>query len=120
MKRIIPLIILSLFLSGCAAFAQFRNPIDITTLAQIESGYAITLSAAVSYRDACNKKIIARTTCAPVVLKLQSADRKVQISLRQAREFIRGNPTLDARSLIEAVKRSVDAFKQVALANGVN
>lgn len=120
MKKILLALVLSISLSGCAALAQFRNPVDITTLAQIESSYALALTGAVAYHDACEKKIIVRTTCAPVVAKLQAADKKVQIALINARKFIKENPTVSAISVIELVKNAVTAFRQIAVESGAN
>ncbi len=120
MKRILPTIIVCLLLSGCAAFAQYRNPIGIAELAQIESGYGIMLSGAVAYRKACNDRVIARTTCAPVVDKLQAADRIVQLTIKEASSFVRKHPTVSAVDLIQGVKSAVSIFQQIAKSNGVN
>ena len=119
MKKIIPVIIAALFLSGCAAFAQFRNPIGPNQLAQAESAYGLVLTAAVAYRQACNDKVIPRSKCAPIIIKLQSADKMVRPALIEARKFVKDNPTLDATDLIQIVRSGITIFQQIATANGV-
>ncbi len=119
MKKILPTIIIALFLSGCAAFAQFRNPIGPTQLAQIESTYALVLNAAVAYRKTCAQRILPREQCAPVVAKLQVADKTVQVTLKEVRRFIKANPTLDASSLISGLRGTVAIFQEIAFENGL-
>lgn len=115
MKRILA-IVLALGLSACASIT---NPVSRTTLVTSESAYGVVLSTAVAYRKLCADKVIARATCAPVVTKLQDADRKVQIALSNLRMFVKNNPTVDAVSFITAVKAAVDDFQAIAAANGV-
>lgn len=117
MKRIIAVVAFSIALSGCASV---QNPVTRTSLVTAESGYGVVLSAAVGYRKLCADKVIARATCAPVVLKLQSADRKVQVALTNLRVFVRDNPTIDAISLVTAVKDAVSDFQAIATENGVH
>lgn len=120
MRKILAIVALGLFLGGCALTTSYNNLLDKRSLANVESAYGITLTAAVTYRDLCAKKIIARATCAPVVAKLQAADRKAQVALKNLRSFVRNNPTLDATSLLLSVKNAVDNFKAIAAANGVS
>lgn len=115
MKRIFA-IVLALSLTACASI---NNPVSRTTLVTSESAYGVALSAAVAYRKLCADKVIARVTCAPVVLKLQNADRKVQVALSNLRTFVKNNPTVDAVSLVNAVSAAVADFQAIASANGV-
>ncbi len=116
MKRLLLSIALALSLAACASI---NNPVSRTTIVTAESAYGVALSAAVAYRKLCADKVIARATCAPVVTKLQNADRKVQVALSNLRLFVKNNPTVDAVSLITAVKDAVDDFQAIASANGV-
>ncbi len=116
MKRLLISIVLALSLTACASI---QNPVSRTTLVTTESAYGVALSAAVAYRKLCADKAIARATCAPVVARLQAADRKVQLALSNLRVFVKNNPTIDAVSLITAVKDAVDDFQAIANQNGV-
>jgi len=119
MKRISVIFALSIALAGCAGIGSVTNPVTRTDLVSAESAYGVALSAAVGYRKLCADKAIARATCAPVVLKLQRADQKVQVALKNLRSFVRDNPTVDAISLVTAVKDAVSDFQVIASANGV-
>lgn len=116
MKRLALLLVAALALAGCASF---QNPVSRTTLVTTESAYGVVLTAAVGYRKLCADKVIARATCAPVVTRLQDADRKVQVALKNLRGFVRDNPTVDAVSLITAVKDAVEDFQTIANQAGV-
>lgn len=129
MKRIIGILVLGLFLSGCASgfnpFGSIKNPINSDRLAAIESSYGIALSAAVAYRNTrlCkkNEQASISNVCAyrSVILKLQAADRSAQIALTKARKFIIENPTLDAFSVINAAQQAVTVFQTVQSEYGV-
>lgn len=117
-------LVLVLALGGCAngfkVFGSVSNPATPTRLAELESVYGVALSAAVAYRNACAQRIIARASCAPIVAKIQAADRKAQIAIRAARVFIRNNPTLDATTVITNAGAAINAFKAVQATYGVN
>lgn len=119
MRKIILLAVLALSLGGCALFESFRNPIQRNQLAEIESGYGLALTAAVGYRDLCDKKIIKRATCAPVVSAMQLADRSAEAALNAADDFVEDNPTLDASSVISAARAALTALQNLQAQNGV-
>lgn len=137
MKKIIAIIALSVSLAGCGVetvmqgvgvvvngidaigTVAIKNPVTRTRLAQVVATYGGYQAAANVYRDLCDQKTIARSTCAPVVLKLQAADRQVMIAIEAAASFIRNNPTLDASSVVSVAISAFTAFKQIADANGV-
>lgn len=116
MRKVL-VVLFALGLSACAT--TFQNPVSRTTLVTSESAYGVALSAAVGYRKLCADKVIARATCAPVVAKLQDADRKVQVALKNLRAFVKDHPTVDAVSLVTAVEDAVEDFRAIASANGV-
>jgi hypothetical protein len=121
MKKIL-IIIVALSLSACATI---RNPITTNQLATVESAYGIALSIAVAYRNTrlCKRNEVPTFSniCAQrsVLLKLQVADRNVQIALAKARLFIRDNPTLDAYDLIQGAQIALDAFKAIEQQHGI-
>lgn len=129
MKKLFGILILGLFLSGCATgfnpFGSIQNPINNNRLAEIESSYGIALSAAVAYRNTrlCKKTEQASISnvCAyrSVILKLQAADRNVQTALMNARKFIRENPTLDAFSVISVAQQALVGFQAIQAEYGV-
>lgn len=115
MKKLL-IVVLALCLSACASI---RNPITTNQLAVVESAYGVALSIAVAYHNTrlCKKDELPTfsNVCAQrsVIVKLQSADKNVQIALIRARSFIRDNPTLDAFDVIQAAQIAVDAFKAI-------
>lgn len=108
----------AIFLGGCGHLGGIPNPVGPNTLAATESAYGIALSAAVGYRNACARRVIA-ATCRPIVARLQQVGRVAQVNVLAARRFIRENPTLDASSLIAAASASVQAFRDVQIQYGV-
>lgn len=111
MLRIVGSLLLVLWLAACA---QYQNPVSTNRLATAEAAYGIALSAANAYRDVCNKKIIERKTCAPVVEKLQALDRGVQVALDNLRRFQKEHPFIDAISFIIVIENAVSDFKAYA------
>ena len=120
--RIIAVVFLGLWLTACAVF---QNPVNTTRLAAVESAYGVALSIAVAYRNTrlCKRGEAPTVTnvCAKrdVIEQLQAADRKVQIALIAARQFVRDNPTLDAFAVIQAAQQAVDIFRAIQIENGV-
>lgn len=112
------IIVLALAL-GLGACASVTNPITTTRLAQIESGYGIALSAAVAYRDACNKRVISRATCTPVVKKLRIADQQAQAALAVARVAAGAGDTINAVSALTAAQNALSAFQAIEAQYGV-
>ncbi len=51
--------------------------------------------------------------------EMQAANKPVQLALSNLRVFVKNNPTVDAVSLITAVKDAVDDFQAIANQNGV-
>ena len=118
MKKILAILFLGLFVASCT---YKDNPIDRNELAAIYSGYGIALSAAVAYRNLpiCVKggtKICAKRE---VVVKIQNADRKVQVALMEADNFVKNYPKLSPVAYIEAAKSSIRIFQSVLVENGI-
>lgn len=108
MPRIVISLLLGLWLTACA---QYSNPVTTNRLASAEAVYGMALSAAQGYKDLCNKKIIERKTCGPIVEKGQALDRQVQIALDNLRRFQKEHPFVDAISLIIVVENAVAQFR---------
>lgn len=112
-------VVLALLLGGCSTdLLRFHNPVGATQLGSVESAYGLALSAAVAYRNACARRVIA-ATCRPIVVQLQRAGRLAQTNIVAARTFIRQNPTLDASSVITAAQGAVTAFRDIETQYGV-
>lgn len=128
MRKIFLIIGLAVALGGCSfetvknaiavATSSAVNPVSTTRLSQAVSAYGVTLSGMVAYRDSCNKKLIGRS-CRDIVVKLQEADKKAQVAIIEANTFVKNNPTLNASGVIETAISSINAFKQIAITNGV-
>lgn len=114
MKKIIVLV-LALSLGACTSFNNFFHK---SQLAEIEAAYGIALVLANSYGDLCKKKVIPQT-CWVVVKQLQAADRKAEIALDTANDFVRKNPTLNAVTLVSAAQDALASFQQIEAMNGV-
>lgn len=127
MKKL--LILGLLFLTACSTplFQPVANPLNANRLAEIEASYGIALSAAVAYRrlPLCKKSSpfnAIKNICAKrsIIVQLQNADAKAQITLTSARRFVAENPTLDAFNLISAAQNAVMTLQAIEAANGVN
>lgn len=114
--RIIGVLVLGFALSSCATF---NNPLNRTQLLNTESAYGLALSGAVAYRGLCAKKQIP-STCRDIVLRMQSADRRVRVAIRDARVFIKNNPTLNAATVLIAVQNAISDFRSIVDQNRVN
>ncbi len=132
MKRLIPLL-LAFALAGCATLpdgtkvflptASIANPVTPTSLYDIQATYVIAQAGAAAYiqryRDGhrCTKNALESigNICSrrSVVIKLQNADRKAQITLGRATAFIRDNPTIDASAVIAAAQSAVTLFYEL-------
>jgi len=117
-KRILAILFVGIFVASCT---YKDNPIDRNELAVIYSGYGVALSAAVAYRNLpiCVKggtKICAKRA---VVVKLQEADKKVQIALIETSNFVKNYPTLSPVAYIEASKSAIRVFQAVLVENGI-
>lgn len=115
MKKVFIALLLALSIGGCALFKQYNNPITNTTVVTVERTYGVTLSAAVAYRRLCADKVIKRSTCGPIVAKLQAADAEVRVALEDLKDFAQEHPQLDAVSLVLALRTAVQKFEAVAI-----
>ena len=114
---------LALVLSACASI---QNPVSRNQLYGIEAAYGVALSAAVGYRNLplCHRgeSPTLYNICAQrsVILALQAADRKAEVAIAEANDFVRNYPTLNAAQAIQAASNAVAAFNQIESANNIN
>lgn len=108
-----------LVLLTLAACSTFTNPATRERLATIEAGYGVVLSAAVAYRDVCNRRIIARVTCTPVVQRMRDYDTSVQAALASARVAVKAGDDLTAASALVTAQRALTAFQEYQTQHGV-
>jgi len=135
MKRIllIPFLVLTLVLSGCAqvqkagdilsaATQTIVNPLGSTDIYRVKNAYAAGLQLVVEYRNYCWSKPyavlmadpIARPICKnrrPIVRAMQRAKGHASNAIRVADNFIRDNPSGNAISYINAAWASVLEFR---------
>lgn len=129
--------LVALSLGGCAggdlagklkaitaiATLDVKNPVSTTTIASVESAYGIALAAAVAYREnydagnRCTKTRLESATnlCSrrSIVEGLRAADDKATAAIDAAKDYIARNPTLNARSLIDAAQTAVGAYRNL-------
>lgn len=110
----------SIFQGGPSLTASVQNPVGRTQLAEVEAGYGVALSAAVTYRrlGICRRSQVA-TLAAPcaqrsVVVTLQQADRNARVAILRARRFVRDYPTVSAVDVIAQARAVVDDFQNLA------
>lgn len=136
MKRIILALTLSLALAGCAhnsdgsvtLLPTVANPISNTRFVSIESTYGIAMTGVrayiQNYRDGhrCTKTNLESISniCSrrSVVLAMQDANRKADIALGKAKDFIQRNPTLDATSVLDAAESAVGVLQAISQNKG--
>lgn len=118
-------LIACLFAIVLGACAHIQNPVNETRLATVESAYGVALSIAVGYRNTrlCKRgeQVSITNICArrDVILQLQAADRNAQLALKEARTFVKDNPTLDAIQVIQAAESAISVFRQIEANYGV-
>lgn len=116
MSKTFATFVLCAFLSACATFT---NPATRERLATVEASYGVVLSAAVAYRDVCNRRIIARATCTPIVQRMRSYDTRVQAALASARVAVKAGDDLTAGSALVTAQRALTAFQEYQTQHGV-
>lgn len=136
MKRmlLLPAILLSLALAGCAgtnvgtfvkaATTTIVNPVDSVDIYRVKNVYAGTLELGKAWREYCWSKPyaalmadrIARPLCQnrrETLRRMQAHEPKAFRALITAENFVAANPTLNAASLIAAAWRAVTDFQKV-------
>lgn len=125
MRRVFAIVVLASSVAGCAALGSINNPVNLNSLAAVESSYGVALSAAAGYRRlplcTISAPLSVYNVCAKraVVAQLQTADRKVQIALAAARSYAAGNPKLSASNVITTARTAVSTFQAILSVNGV-
>lgn len=133
-SRIAAVILIALSLAGCASMpgplgdavraltATVTNPVDATTMYQVDNTYAAALVVAEEYRTYCWSKPyrvlmatpIAKSICArrrEVVRVFDAAGRNAKTAIATAKEFIAQHPTLSAATSISDAWAAVANFK---------
>ena len=107
----------ALSLSGCALFQSMSNPINTTTLYDLEAGYYTAQQIALAYKalPLCQTgtQPSVSNICAKrsVIVVIQANARKAQAALAALRDFVKNNPTLNAASLISATQLAIAGFE---------
>jgi hypothetical protein len=114
-----------IFALALGACASIQNPVSRNQLYGIEASYGLALSGAVAYRSLplCQRDQSSTiyNVCAQrsVILQLQAADRKAQIAIDQANDFVKEYPTLNAAEAIQIAAKAVTAFSQIETSNNI-
>lgn len=94
-----------------AVFTTVANPIGPQAVADVERAYQAALGVANVYVELCRSRQIARTTCRPVVVRIQGYVGQAHAALVQFRLFARNNDTINALSAIAAVRVAIEGFR---------
>jgi len=131
MRKVIIALTLALSLAGCATPAgdlfkvittTIENPLTTVDIYRVENTYAAALTLADQYRTYCYERPYAVLMTDPVgrplcerrrrnVRLIQSARLKAGAAVVAARNFIAGNPTLNAASVVSAAWKAVTDFQ---------
>lgn len=134
MKRILllPVMLLSLALAGCAgtnvgdfltaATSTVTNPVSAVDIYRVKNVYAASLQIVVKYREFCWSKPYAALMADPVakptcqnrraaVRTMQAAQINARNAINSVETFVRNNPTLNAATAISAAWTAVTAFQ---------
>lgn len=138
MKRILPVIILALALSGCAgtklgdlistATTTITNPVNAVDIYRVKNVYAASLQAAEDWRVFCWSKpysaILADPVAKPIcqnrrpwLRAIRVAQVKASSTIASATAFVQNYPTLDASTAIAAAWAAVTDFKNAVPKN---
>jgi hypothetical protein len=89
------------------------------TLFVAKSGYAITLTAAATFKADVCPSVNSHVWCLGAVQQLRAANNATAAAFASAEAFIKAHPTLDASGLITAAENAALGFAKVETAFGV-
>lgn len=135
MKKIFLIAALALSLGGCASLpgklgdayrvltTTIDNPLGERDIYRVKNAYAAALELAVEYRRYCWERPyvvlmqdpVARPICEKrrgVVRAFQAARRNASGAIVAAENFIRNNPTIDAKGFVGAAWQAVTDFQR--------
>lgn len=111
MKKLLIAIALSLSLAACGTMGDGFQKVETTLQNTFTSDnydtvtalYGSTLTALVTYRRLCIKKLV-DVNCKANIVALQPYEAKAYNAYTTLRDFIKQNPTMDATALISLTK----------------
>jgi hypothetical protein len=121
--RILIALAVALVLPGCALFHSMSNPLNTTTLYDLEAGYYTAQQIALAYKALPLCKTGTQPSvsniCAKrsVIVSIQVNARRAQAAITQLRDFVKNNPTLNAAALISATQLAISGFESAVNAS---
>lgn len=112
----------ALLLAGCGQLPSLdlSTSVTLNTIEGVQGTYGIALSGERAYKGLCAAGAIVYKTCAPIVARLQYADRKAIMAIRDAVDFVKAYPTVDATDVIAAARTAVADLQGIVRTTGVN
>jgi len=122
MRRLLTVLVLAVSLSGCATLGVLTtsvdNPVDKTTLAQVEQAVDLATKSLLVYRRSCLRGV-ADVHCRANIRAIQVYSRQVPPLVVQFRGFVRDNDQVNARVVYTQLMQLMDNAKRIAAARGV-
>lgn len=109
-RKFITVCALAFAVSGCAALAQFSNPITPQRVIATKRSAGVVLAGAVAYHDSCAQRLIDQS-CRLIVPKVVVANRKVQLALKKLTDLQKLGPTIDLTEAYHALSDAVNDLK---------
>lgn len=132
MRKILPVLLLSLVLTGCAGTkvgdfisavtTTVVNPVSATNIYQVKNAEAAVLELSVAWRRNCwskpyvelMKEAVNKALCQnrrPTLRKIQDAKAYASLAIMEAEAFVRNNPTINATTAIQAAWNAISAYR---------
>jgi len=123
MRRFLAAAAVAVSLSGCAALqvltSSVDNPVDRTTLAQVEQAVDLATKSLLIYRRSCLSGA-ADVHCRANIRAIQVYSRQVPPLVVQLRGFVRDNDQVNARVVYTQLMQLMDNAKRIAAARGLS
>lgn len=130
MRKILPIILLSLALSGCAALkniqtaiqlgtASVSNPVTKDRLNQMEAATTLVFIGLKGWKKSCVDGLIP-PVCKDQIASVQVYTRQIPPYLTQLRTFVKTNDQVNATVAWNEVLKIIDTVKSQAATSGID
>jgi len=122
MKRLLAAVLIAASLAGCAQLriltGSVDNPVDRTTLAQVEQTLDLATKSLLVYRRSCLRGA-ADVHCRANIRAIQVYTRQVPPLVAQLRGFVKENDQVNALVVYNQLTQLMSNAKRIAVASGV-
>jgi len=122
MKRFLVAVLVAVSITGCAQLriltGSVDNPVDRTTLAQVEQTLDLATKSLLVYRRSCLSGA-ADVHCRANIRAIQVYTRQVPPLVAQLRGFVKDNDQVNALVVYNQLTQLMTNAKRIAIASGI-